>query len=66
MPTFKELKEQGTIEQSTPSPFTLEEAQYLLGLIAKSEFKGQDVQMVYTLAYKLQETIKNLNYKING
>lgn len=66
MSTLKELKQQGVQQTQPSSPFTVEEAQYMLGLIAKSEFKGHDVQVVYTLAYKLQEIIKDLNYKING
>jgi len=66
MATLKELKQTGTAEVPKSSPFTVEEAQYLLGLIARSEFKGQDVQVVYTLAFKLQEIIKDLNYKVNG
>lgn len=38
--------------------FELEEARYMLNLIAKSDFKGSDVQTVYNIAFKLQDIIK--------
>lgn len=37
----------------------IEEARYLLALIAKSDFSGKDIQIVYDTALKLQEIIKN-------
>ena len=37
----------------------IEEARYLLALIAKSNFSGKDIQIVYDTALKLQEIIKN-------
>lgn len=40
--------------------FTLEEAQMLLSLIGKSEFKGSDLQKVYNLASKLQQVYLDL------
>jgi hypothetical protein len=43
----------------------MEEARYLLSLIAKSEFSGKDIQIVYDTALKLQEIIKN-NLEDNG
>ena len=44
---------------NTPSNFfELEETRYLLSLIAKSDFSGKDVQMVYNIAYKLQKEIQ--------
>ena len=43
----------------------IEEARYLLALIAKSEFSGKDIQIVYDTALKLQEIIKN-NLEDNG
>ena len=71
MASFKDLKEklQGkkTISPtkiSTPTKiknnfnFELEEARYLLTLIAKSDFSGKDIQIVYNVALKLQNQIK--------
>ena len=46
--------------------FELEEARYLLSLIAKSDFSGKDVQIVYTIAVKLQDIIKNNLTDNNG
>ena len=43
----------------------IEEARYLLTLIAKSDFSGKDIQIVYDTALKLQEIIKN-NLEDNG
>lgn len=40
--------------------FTLDEAQMMLSLIAKSEFKGSDLQRVYNLAGKVQQIYVNL------
>ena len=40
--------------------FELEEARYMLNLIADNDFKGRDVQIVYNIAFKLQEIIKKL------
>jgi len=42
--------------------FEIEEARYILNLIANSDFRGKDVQIVYNIALKLQnilQTIKN-------
>lgn len=39
------------------STFELEEARYMLNLVANSEFKGRDIQVVYNIALKLQEII---------
>ena len=41
--------------------FELEEARYMLNLIANSNFPGRDVQTVYNIALKLQDIIKNKN-----
>jgi hypothetical protein len=68
MATFQEIK--NTVKESTQESLTqeikvpqleLEEAKYILALVARSDFKGQDVQIVYNIALKLQETIKTLN-----
>ena len=74
MASFKDLKNklQGT-PTKTESPKTeppktkpinnnieLEEARYLLSLIAKSDFSGKDIQIVYNVALKLQKIIENI------
>ena len=41
--------------------FELDEAVFLLNLIARSDFKGQDIEAVYNSVLKLQDTIKILN-----
>lgn len=67
MSSFQEirnlLKREESVEQSQqPLPnLQLEEAKYLLALIARSDFKGQDIQIVYNTALKLQDIIKILN-----
>tara|TARA_R110000744_G_scaffold165383_1_gene282519 strand:- start:737 stop:958 length:222 start_codon:yes stop_codon:yes gene_type:complete len=72
MASFKELKDKilRNGEPISSSPKVLkeennnleyEEARYMLNLIAKSDFKGQDVQVVYNIAIKLQTLIKSLN-----
>jgi hypothetical protein len=68
MSTFQEIKHaakesiQESLTQEIKVPqLELEEAKYLLALVARSDFKGQDVQIVYNIALKLQETVKTLN-----
>ena len=68
MSTFQEIKQtakesaQESLTQKIKVPqLELEEAKYLLALVARSDFKGQDVQIVYNIALKLQETVKTLN-----
>ena len=68
MSTFQEIKNlakestQESLTQEIKVPqLELEEAKYILALVARSDFKGQDVQIVYNIALKLQETIKTLN-----
>ena len=46
--------------------FGLEEARYLLTLIAKTDFAGKDVQTVYNIAVKLQNIIKENLTEDNG
>ncbi len=43
---------------SSTTIMEIEEARYLLALIAKSDFSGKDIQIVYNTALKLQEIIK--------
>ena len=69
MASFKDLKKKilnsDQLEKVEPkvleekdNSFEYEEARYMLNLIAKSDFKGQDVQVVYNIALKLQTLIK--------
>lgn len=44
--------------------FEYEECRFLLNMIANTDFKGQDVQMVYNIALKLQ-TLMQDNYTEN-
>ena len=50
---------------NTPTPKTiddhtlsLEESRYIMNLIASSDFKGADVQIIYNIVLKLQTNIK--------
>lgn len=68
----KDLNEKKSKTKNTPIiPKTnlvnleIEEARYLLALIAKSDFSGKDIQIVYDTALKLQEIIKK-NLEDNG
>ena len=60
-------------DKKSPTPITeennileLEEARYLLALIAKTDFKGTDIQIVYNIAVKLQSIIKENLTEDNG
>ena len=81
MASFKDLKarlqgkeiskpiSEKTITPVIPQPPTnleLEEARYLLSLIAKSDFSGKDIQIVYNIALKLQNQIKSYIKEENG
>jgi hypothetical protein len=81
MATFKEIKQKfsgnkptkikNPIEsQSEDNNLELTEARYLLALIAKSDFSGKDIQIVYNVAFKLQKIIENIlnteDVKSNG
>ena len=73
MASFKELKSRLQGKTTTEKPkqplqpnleetkqnLELEEARYLLTLIAKSDFQGKDIQIVYNVALKLQNQIKS-------
>jgi hypothetical protein len=67
MASFKDIKnllkkdDEMVIENKNLPQLELEEAVFLLNLIARSDFKGQDIQSVYNSVLKLQETIKILN-----
>ena len=71
MASFKDLKKKIlSVDQSKEiepkvlekedNSFEYEEARYMLNLIAKTDFKGQDVQIVYNIALKLQTLIKEI------
>ena len=47
-------------EKKEQQPFTKEELEFLLQLIADSTFEGKDVQLVYETAVKIQKNIVNL------
>ena len=82
MSSFKELKNkiQGkTTPPQTPQPkektlpnidnikeFEPEEARYMLNLIARTDFKGQDVQTIYNIVFKLQNIIKESLKETDG
>lgn len=66
-------KESQLSNKKSPTPITeennileLEEARYLLALIAKTDFKGTDIQVVYNIAVKLQSIIKENLTEDNG
>jgi hypothetical protein len=69
MATFQDIKATAIKDSSIESPIkknelpqlNLEENKYLLALVARSDFKGQEVQIVYNIVFKLQEIIKNSN-----
>lgn len=42
---------------NTDVPFTKKELEFLLDMIAKSNFEGKDVQIVYETAVKLQQKL---------
>ena len=50
---------QPSISSESTTNLELEEARYLLSLIAKSDFNGTDIQIVYNVALKLQNQIKS-------
>jgi len=64
-PEIKTLKQIPNSEKETQEfkeekqNLELEEARYLLTLIAKSDFQGKDIQIVYNVALKLQNQIKS-------
>jgi len=69
MASFKDLKKkilnsdqpekvEPKVLEKEDNSFEYEEARYMLNLIAKTDFKGQDVQVVYNIALKLQTLIK--------
>jgi len=63
-----EVKSSSQTQNSKEEPqnLELEEARYLLTLIAKSDFSGKDIQIVYNVALKLQNQIKSYIKEENG
>ena len=69
MATYQDIKTAAIKDSPIESPIkknelpqlNLEENKYLLALVARSDFKGQEVQIVYNIVFKLQEIIKKLN-----
>ena len=47
-------------ELTTNQIFEIEEARYMLNLIANSDFKGRDIQVVYNIALKLQNILQTI------
>lgn len=46
---------QKSVPQQTTNRLTLQEYEFLFGLIKNSMFKGEQLELVYTLTAKLQE-----------
>ena len=57
--TQENLPEPKTIEENLNSNLEYEECRYLMNLIAKSDFKGTDIQILYNIVLKLQTIIKD-------
>ena len=60
--TLTEDIKSSTLEEEFLKPkdtLELEEARYLLSLVANSDFSGKDIQIVYNVALKLQQIIEN-------
>lgn len=76
MATFEELKNKIKLNKKSDSSvneilennnelitnqvFEIEEARYMLNLIANSDFKGRDIQIVYNIALKLQDILQTI------
>ena len=65
-PNISKYEAINPIITSLPTNLELEEARYLLTLIAKSDFSGKDIQIVYNIALKLQNQIKSYIKEENG
>ena len=59
------IKKDQNLEEENQN-LELEEGRYLLALIAKSDFSGKDIQIVYNVALKLQNQIKSYIKEENG
>ena len=66
-PTEKPSDKNPVKKETIDKEFELEEARYLITLIAKSDFSGKDIQIVYNIALKLQNMMKyHLDKENNG
>ena len=62
----KTIKDKNLSSDKRITTLEIEEARYLLALIAKTDFKGTDIQVVYNIAVKLQSIIKENLTEDNG
>ena len=67
MTSFKDIRKKLTGDkdnspenkiQNEISKFELEEIRFLMNLISISDFKGKNVQLVYNVAFKLQNLLE--------
>lgn len=65
-PIAPKIKPKLTETKENPLTFEPEESRYMLNLIARSDFKGTDVQVVYNIALKLQNIIKESLKETDG
>ena len=59
MEDFKSLRKKAEGNGTKDISLTKAELEFLLQLIAKSNFEGRDVQIVYETAVKLQQLIQS-------
>ena len=59
MEDFKSLRRKAEGKSNKEISLTKTELEFLLQLIAKSNFEGRDVQIVYETAVKLQQLIQS-------
>jgi len=59
MEDFKSLRSKAEGKSNKDISLTKAELEFLLQLIAKSNFEGRDVQIVYETAVKLQQLIQS-------
>lgn len=59
MDSFKSLRSKVEEPKSKEVYLSPQELEFLLQLIAKSNFEGRDVQIVYETAVKLQQLLSN-------
>lgn len=59
MEDFKSLRKKAEGNGNKDISLTKAELEFLLQLIAKSNFEGRDVQIVYETAVKLQQLIQS-------
>lgn len=63
----EQLPPEEKVENLKYPELEIEEVRYMLSLIANSDFSGKDIQMVYNIALKLQNTMTYcLNKEDNG